>query len=143
MILSNGWLTEIDINYESVLPFMITQLPESSGGDIGFLIQGKLTDEDYQETLIPVLEEAIKSQEKIGILFQMENFEGWTAHGAWDDFINWPKFRSVERMAILVDENWHELISWLFTVFATVTGIEIKFFKKDQPAEAWSWLRMR
>jgi len=122
---------------------MITQLSESSGGNIGFLIQGKLTDEDYREILIPVLEEAIESREKIGLLFQMEHFEGWTAHGAWEDCINWPKFRSVERLALLVDENWHELVSWLFTVFATITGIEIKFFEKDDQAEAWAWLRMR
>ena len=121
---------------------MITQLPESSGGAIGFLIRGKLTDEDYRETLIPVLEDAIKSEKKIGLLFQMEDFEGWTAHGAWDDLISWPKFRSVDRLAILIDENWHELVSWLFTVFAKVTGIEIRFFEKGEQAEAWYWLRM-
>jgi len=57
---------------------MITELPESSGRDVGFLIQEKLTDEDYKQTLIPVIEEAIKDQQKINVLFQMHLFRGWT-----------------------------------------------------------------
>lgn len=61
---------------------MITQLPESSGGTIGFLVHGKLTDEDYQNVLIPVMEEAIKTRQKIRLLLQMENFLGWTPRGA-------------------------------------------------------------
>jgi len=75
---------------------MITELPESSGRDVGFLIQGKLTDEDYKQTLIPVIEEALKDRQKINVLFQMHLFRGWTAGGAWDDFVNWPKAKSNE-----------------------------------------------
>lgn len=71
----------------------------------------------------------------------MENFEGWTAHGAWDDFINWPKFRAVERMAMVIDENWHEFMTWLFKAMATITHIDMRFFKEEQLAEAWDWLR--
>jgi len=120
---------------------MITRLSESSGGTVGFLVHGKLTDEDYRKVLIPVVEEAIKTRQKIRLLFQMENFLGWTAHGAWDDFINWPKFRSVERMAVVIDENWDEFTSWLFKVFASLTHIEIRFFRKERLADAWDWLR--
>jgi SpoIIAA-like len=120
---------------------MITRLAESSGNVIGFLIRGQLTDEDYKMTLIPAVEEAIKSHKKIRILFRMDQFGGWTAHGAWDDFINWPKFMSVERMAVVIDESWHEFTSWLFSVVARVMHIEIRFFSKDQMADAWVWLR--
>ncbi len=120
---------------------MITRLPESSGNVVGFLIRGQLTDDDYRTTLIPSIEEATASGKKIRILFQMDQFAGWTAHGAWDDFINWPKFMSVERMAMVVDENWHEFTSWLFSVFAQITHIELRFFPKDQLTDAWVWLR--
>ncbi|MBN2735251.1 MAG: STAS/SEC14 domain-containing protein [Methanomicrobiaceae archaeon] len=120
---------------------MITEMPESSGGNLGFIIKGKLTDDDYKTTLIPVLEEAIKSEGRVNVLFKMENFEGWTAHGAWDDFINWPKFASIKRFAVLVDENWHDFATWLFEFFATITFIKIKFFKGDQTDEAWEWLK--
>ena len=120
---------------------MITRLPESSGNVVGFLVRGQLTDDDYRTTLIPAIEDVTASGKKIRILFRMDQFAGWTAQGAWDDFINWPKFMSVERMAIVVDENWHEFISWLFSVFAQITHIELKFFRKDQLTDAWVWLR--
>jgi len=120
---------------------MILRLPQSSGNALGFLIQGKLTDEDYQEELIPAMEAVIRADEKINLLFQMDKFEGWTAHGAWDDFINWPKFMSIRRMAIVVDDNWHEFATWLFSVFASLTHMELRFYRKTQLPEAWSWLR--
>lgn len=120
---------------------MITKLPESSGKNIGFLIHGKLTDDDYKQTLIPVLEETIEKDGKVNILFRMEKFEGWTAHGGWDDFINWPNFASINRLAVIIDENWHEFATWLFEFFAKITFIRIKFFREEQTDEAWEWLR--
>ena len=71
----------------------------------------------------------------------MEDFGGWTAHGAWDDFINWPKFMSCERMAVVVDDNWHEFMSWLFAATAKIMHIEIRFFPTAKMADAWAWLR--
>lgn len=123
------------------LQHMITKLPESSANIVGFRVQGKLADEDYQQRLLPPIEEAISANQKIRLLFQMENFEGWTAHGAWDDFINWPKFMSVERMAVVVDQNWQEFMTWLFRVASSLTHMEIRFFRTTEMAEAWEWLR--
>ena len=120
---------------------MITKLPESSKNAIGFLVSGKLADEDYRDVLIPALEEAVKTGNKFRILFRMENFGGWTAHGAWDDFINYPRFMSCERMAVVIDDNWHDFMTWLFSVFARMTHAEIRFFKSAQMDDAWNWLK--
>jgi hypothetical protein len=120
---------------------MISYLPESSGNNLGFLIDGKLTDEDYKQTLIPAMDKAIESSEKLRILFQMENFDGWTAHGAWDDFTCCTKIGSIERMSIVVGENWHDFATWLFTTSAKIAHIEIKFFPMKQLPDAWEWLK--
>ena len=120
---------------------MITIMPESSGKNTGFLIRGKLTDEDYRKTLIPVLEKALEEHERINIMFKMENFEGWTPHAAWDDFINWPKIAAVNKAAIVFDEKWDEFMSWLFKSYALISHIDMKFFKEDRIDEAWEWLR--
>ena len=90
----------------------------------------------------PPLEEAIKDPQKIRLLFQMDNFGGWTAHGAWDDFINWLKFMSVERMAVVVDQNWHEFMTGLFKIASSLIHMEIRFFRTTEMAEAWEWLRV-
>jgi len=120
---------------------MIARLPESSGNVVGFRIQGKLTDEDYKEGLIPPLEQAIAENRKIRMLMLMEDFKGWTARGAWDDFFNWPKFVAVERLAIVIDENWHDFMTSLFKAFARVTHMELRFFSRDRLEEAWAFLR--
>ena len=76
-----------------------------------FLIKGKLSDDDFKEHLIPVMDETIKSHGKIRILFQMEDVEGITTHGVWDDIITWPKLRFAERMGFVTDETGSELSS--------------------------------
>ena len=120
---------------------MITELPESSGANIGFLIKGKLTDDDYKQHLIPAMEEAINAHEKIRILFQIEKIEGITVHGAWDDFMIWPKLQSAERMAILIDENGSEFTAKFIQLYSNITHIEVKFFMLEQVPKAWEWLK--
>jgi hypothetical protein len=44
-------------------------------------------------------------------------------------------------MAVVIDENWDEWISVVFKAFATLTGTELRFFKKERLAEAWEWIR--
>jgi hypothetical protein len=120
--------------------FMIQKLAESSGNTIGFRIQGKLTGEDYTGLLLPELEKIVESHTKGRLLLHMKNFEGWTLGGAWEDFLNWPKFLSIERMAMVVDETWDEWMTWLFRLFATI-GIDLRFFREERLDEAWAWLR--
>lgn len=120
---------------------MITKMPESSGKNVGFVIHGKLTDEDYKDMLIPALDEAVQKHEKINILFKMEGFRGWTAHAAWDDLVSWPKIRAVDKTAIVFDGKWDEFMSWLFKSYALISHIDMKFFHDDRTDEAWEWLK--
>jgi hypothetical protein len=119
---------------------MIEKLAESSGNTIGFLIQGRLTREDYTGLLVPELVAIIERHAKGRVLLQMKNFGGWTIGGAWEDFINWPRFLSIERMAVVVDDSWDEWMTWLFRLFATI-GIDMRFFREERLDEAWAWLR--
>ncbi len=110
---------------------MIERLAESSGKTIGYRVVGRLTEADYLDTLIPEIDKNIKEFSRIRVLFLMENFEGWTVGGAWEDFTLGPKFRDVERLAVVVDETWDEWMTWLFRVFTKVTGTNLRIFKKD------------
>jgi hypothetical protein len=119
---------------------MIKKLTQSTGTTVGFLVQGKLTREDYTGILLPELEKILESHAKGRLLLQMKGFEGWTPGGAWEDFLNWPKFLSIERMAIVVDETWDEWMTWLFRLFAAI-GIDLRFYREDRLEEAWEWIR--
>jgi SpoIIAA-like len=119
---------------------MIERLEESSGHVIGFRIHGKLSKEDYTGLFVPELGNVIQEYGKARLLLSMKHFEGWTLGGAWEDFFNAPKFFSIERMAVVVDDSWDEWMTWLFRLFAAI-GITIRFFREDRLGEAWQWLR--
>jgi hypothetical protein len=116
-------------------------LPESSGKVIGFRIRGKLSEEDYTEVLVPIIEDELEKFPKVRVLLQVENFQGWTAGGAWEDLKNWPTFRFVERMALVGDQSWDDLMTWMLRVFASFTHTELRFYRKERLGEALEWLR--
>jgi hypothetical protein len=120
---------------------MIERLAESSGKIIGYRVVGRLTEADYLDILTPDMEKNIREYTRIRVLFLMENFEGWTVGGAWEDFTLGPKFRDVEKLAVVVDETWDEWMTWLFRVFSAVTGMKLRVFKKERLTEAWDWLK--
>lgn len=119
---------------------MITELPESSGPNIGFLVKGKLTYADFKENLIPVMDAAIKSHGKIRILFQIEDVEGMTAHGAWDDIMTWPKLRFAERMGLVSNDEKNkdgnvtetEYSRKFFIIFSKITHIDVRDYSRHK-----------
>jgi hypothetical protein len=120
---------------------MIEKLASSTENIMGFRIQGKLTEADYLNVLAPDIEQGIAHHGKIRVLFQMEKFEGWTVGGAWEDLILGPKFVSVEKLAVVVDETWDEWMTWLFRIFTALTRTETQFFRVERLTEAWEWIR--
>ena len=120
---------------------MIEKLQESSRNILGFRARGKLTEADYLELLVPEIEKAMKEFPKIRIVWVLEGFEGWTVGGAWEDFLLGLKFSKIEKLATVVDENWDEWLTLMFRAFTTLTGTELRFFKKERLPEAWEWIR--
>ena len=120
---------------------MIEKMSESSGNILGFRSRGRLSAADYLDVLAPEIEKAIAEHGKARVLWIIEDFEGWTVGGAWEDFRLGMKFSAVEKMAAVIDESWDEWMTWLFRAFTTLTGTEIRFFKADRLEEAWEWVR--
>jgi len=120
---------------------MIEIMPEGSGNILGFRIRGKLTEADYRNLLVPEMEKAMNEYPKIRVVWVMEDFEGWTVGGAWEDFLLGLKFSAVEKMATVIDESWDEWMNLLFRAFTTLTRTELRFFKKERSADAWEWIR--
>ncbi len=98
---------------------------------------GKLTDEDYDE-FVPWMEKLIERYGRLRMLFEMEDFRGWDAHGAWDEF----KFESkhkkdLKRVAVVGDKKWEE---WASAISGFFTGSDVRYFDRNQMDEAWDWL---
>jgi hypothetical protein len=119
---------------------MFQIMPESEGKIIGLRATGKLTDQDYQEVLIPSLETLINQHAKVWLLcFIDEEFAGLEAEALWDTakfFL--PHKDGFEKMVIVGGPKWIELIMKLF---APLMKGDVKTFPSDRPPRAWRWIR--
>lgn len=120
---------------------MTVHLTASDENVLGFLLKGKLTEEDYTGTLVPALEDAIELHGTIRVLLEVRDFQGWTPGGAWEDLKHWPKMLQVERMALVSDESWDEVLTWMMKAFAAISSMDVHFYRIERLTEAWDWLR--
>jgi hypothetical protein len=116
---------------------MIEQLPAPSDRVLGFKLSGKLHDEDYK-TFVPLVDAAIAKGDKVRLLAQFEDFQGWDMHALWDDI----KFATthctkIDRIALVGDRTWEK---WMAKVCKPFTMASLRYFDTSDIASAWAWL---
>lgn len=107
---------------------------------LGISVNGKLKGSDYEDTLIPLMEEMLKENDKISFYIDMSGYEGFDAAAFWQDFTfgirNWNRF---DRIAMVGISGWMENMA---TMFDKITpNMDIKCFDSDNRDEAWQWVR--
>lgn len=119
---------------------MFQIMPESESKIIGLRATGKLTDQDYQEVLIPNLERLIKQHGKIRLLcFMDEDFTGLEPGALWDDAkFFFPHKDDFEKMAVVGGPKW---IGLIMKLFGPLMKGEMQTFPTDQLSKAWDWIR--
>ena len=119
---------------------MIEILPESLGDVFGIRARGKLTNQDYEEILIPGLETIIRKYGHVRVLCDMgEDFHGWELKAMWAD----GKFglahrKDFEKFAIVGGNRW---VEWGAKLGALFMKTELRTFPHEQLQEAWSWIK--
>ncbi len=107
------------------------------GKMIHVTVSGKLTKEDYK-LFIPKLEEDIRENGKIRILFHMDNFHGWEMSALWEDIkFDMKHFSDIERLAMVGDKQWEKGMSSFCKPFTTA---KIRFFELNEIEQAKTWL---
>jgi hypothetical protein len=116
------------------------EVMESQGNLLWLRARGKLTHRDYQEVLIPRLEEVIWKQGKVRLLFHLDpDFQGWELGALWDDLVFDLKHRDdFEKLAVVGAAWWLEAA---VKIFARFMEGEVKTMLPEQLAEAWEWLQ--
>jgi len=116
---------------------MFEVLPSTHDNIVGIHAIGKLTDADYKD-LLPDLEECISEHHRIRMFVDLEGFEGWDLHAAWDDFCfgmtHWHHF---EKMALVGDAAWEEIAAKATNML--MRG-EVRFFDLSERDAAWDWI---
>ena len=101
-------------------------------------VTGKLTKEAY-EAFAPVVDEQIREQGKLRILFEMHDFHGWTMGALWEDCkFDTKHWKDIERLAIVGESKWEEGMSVFCKPF---TSAKIKYFDHSKLEDAKAWLQ--
>jgi len=120
--------------------FEILPVNDEGEGILAFKASGKLTDADYQQFL-PTLESLIRKSGILSLYIELEDFQGWEAKAAWDDFrFGMQHDRDFKRIAIIGDRGWEPAAITLANLF---THTDMRFFRRDEAKAAWDWLEER
>jgi SpoIIAA-like len=111
-------------------------LPENV---LGVSAEGKITGTDYETVLIPAIEEKLKTNKKIRMLYQLgSKFNGFELSAMLDDAKMGMKHLSAwDRIALVSD---HEMINTFAKFFGHMLSCELKIFKLVELEEAKKWI---
>ena len=106
---------------------------------LGVTTEGKITGEDYENVLIPALEEKLKANKKIRMIYQIGNdFTGFEMSAMLDDAKMGLKHISAwDRIALVSD---HETINSFAKFFGYLMSCELRIFKNDELEVAKKWV---
>lgn len=117
---------------------MSVQLHEDAGARlIELKVGGTLTGEDYAK-FAPEVDEFIRQQNKVRMLFEMEDFHGWKLGGMWADFrFGMKHAHDVERLAVVGEKRWQR---WSAGLCRWFTEADVRYFDRSSAKEAHDWL---
>ena len=124
---------------------MIERLADMPAGTIGFRLSGEITRADYDDVLVPALDEAFAGGE-VRCLCQLgPGFEGYEAGAVWEDLKTGARFgvghlSAWKRIALVTDVDW---VRHMSALFGWMTPGEMKLFELDQLAQAKVWVAAR
>lgn len=118
---------------------MITRIEGLKDGILGIEMSGRISDSDYREKLIPIVEEALARGEKPRMLIRFaDDFAGYEAHAIWDDAVfGIQHWRDIPALALVGAPRWIELTARLFAPFWPG---KLRFFPAVKEEEARIWL---
>ena len=118
---------------------MIKIVPESRKDVLIAEAQGKLTNYDYKEILIPRLEFIINNYGKARLLLDMsDQFQGWKASALWEDtHFGLSHKNSFEKMGIIGGPLW---VKWGAKIISLMISAEVKNFPVEDRQKALEWI---
>lgn len=103
---------------------------------------GTVTRKDYDDVLVPAIENGLRVREKLRLFFQIApDVNGLAATVAWDDAKIGRRYGSAfERIALVSDARW---VKELIEVFGLIIPPYVRTFRAKGLADAKAWLEGR
>lgn len=119
---------------------MIQIIPDENLSLIHLKYVGHVSREDYEDVLIPYLNEKIKSEGPFSAVADLREMTSFDAKAIWDDFnFGIHHMKDFKRLATVGDQWWIKAMMDVSSVF--FSKIELKHFKGDQFDEALKWVK--
>lgn len=119
---------------------MIKIMPDLPDDVLGFRAVGEVHSSDYETTLVPAIDQALESSDKIRMLYVLDDdeFTGYSAGAMWQDTkLGFEYLTKFEKIAIVTDTDWIEngvkAFGWM------IPG-DVKLFDDDDLDDAVEWV---
>lgn len=118
---------------------MLVKLNDLPSGIEGVKAVGKITKEDYDNVLEPILDDARREGRRIRFLYQLgAEFDGFTPGAAWEDArIGFRSLRLFDGCAIVSDTGWIREVARLA---GFLLPCPVRVFENQARANAIEWL---
>ncbi|MGA2108542.1 MAG: STAS/SEC14 domain-containing protein [Syntrophorhabdales bacterium] len=118
---------------------MMTAIPDVPDNVVAVKATGKITGDDYETVLIPVIEEKLKKHDKIRLLYQIgPDIAGFTAGAMWDDAkVGLRHLTAFDKIAVVSDVEW---ITGVVKIFSFVIPALVRTFGNEDFLEAKAWV---
>jgi hypothetical protein len=118
---------------------MLKIIDDLPGNVLGISAEGRITGTDYETVLIPVIDEKLKTNKKIRMLYHLgSSFTGFDLSAMMDDAkIGMKHLSAWERIALVSD---HEMINAFAKFFGHMLSCELRIFKNAELEEAKTWI---
>lgn len=118
---------------------MIVQLDDFPRNIVAFVCKGRVTGSDYHQVIIPAVQKALQTHDKVRLYYQTDaDFAGFDAGALWEDFkIGMENITRWERVAVVSDIDW---IKNAVRFFAFLLPATTKLFSLPDAAQARAWI---
>ena len=118
---------------------MIEALQDWPDNILGFVCHGRVSRRDYDEVLIPRVDRALATHEKLRLYYETdEDFAGIEPGAVWEDAkIGLGHLSRWERFAVVTDVEW---IRHTFVLFGFLLPGELRVFPRAEAARAREWI---
>jgi len=115
---------------------IIQGLPENV---VAVSVSGEVTGEDYNNVLIPAIEDKIRKYGKIRILYHLDKeLEWFTLNAILEDAkVGIRNLAAFERIAVVSDVDW---MNSAVQMFKFIVPFPVKNYKNEELPEAKAWI---
>lgn len=106
---------------------------------LGLTAHGEVTAKDYEDTLMPAVEDLLSRYDKIRVIYHVgEDFTGFSTGAMWDDAkLGMSHFTAWERVALVTDVEW---LATAAMAIGFLMPTEMKVFPCEHLGSAREWV---